>query len=152
MRAKPDTGPALDANYRTAVPLVKVDDLNHALFGAVAASDTFFAVKPDTAFRTWEQRFGQADGGTGSVQAATADISGQLGLQPASGPNLDGAATGAIAFVNHAGAGQHARITADTTVHTIGLQNFTRHATTPYFQIISVASPKLKKRNCSRTA
>jgi len=133
MRTKPDTGRALDANYRTAVPLVKVNDLNHTLFGAVAAADTFFAVKPDSAFRTGEQRFGQAGGGAGRLQAAAADVGGKLRLQPASGPDLDGAVTGAVAFVNHAGAGQHARIAADSTVHSVGSQDFARHDTTSFY-------------------
>jgi hypothetical protein len=132
MGAKPDTGSALDANDRAAVTLVKVNDLNHTFLGTVAATGTFLAAEPDTAFRTGQQRISRAGGGAGSVQAAAANIGGKLRLQASSGPDLDSTVTGAVAFVNDAGTGQHTRIAADTPVHSMGLQNFARHVTTSF--------------------
>jgi hypothetical protein len=80
MRAKTDTGPALDTNNRTAFALVKVDDLDDTPNGAIATPDTLFAIKPDAAIGAGNQCPGLTSGGAGRIQATTADIGSKLRL------------------------------------------------------------------------
>jgi len=120
-----NAGPALDADDRPAVTLIKVDNPDNTFLGTVAAPGTFFAAKFYTAPRAGKQRFRRAGRGTRRFQATAADISSKLRLQSASGSDLDRAVTRAEAFVDHAGTRQHTRIATNTTVHPFSLQNFT---------------------------